>query len=65
MHHADTGDQELLAMYEMLSADIPESNSWKEAARGTEWSKQVLGALGDVSRERYWLDFALWAPEGP
>jgi hypothetical protein len=65
VHHAATGDQEFLAMYEMLSPEIPESDSWKEAARGTERSKQVLAALRDVSRERYWLDFSMWAPKGP
>ena len=62
VHGADTGDQEFLAMYEILRPDIPDSDVWKEAARGTEWSKEMVSALRDVSFERYWLDFALWAP---
>ncbi len=62
VHGASTGDQEFLAMYEMLSPNVPDSDVWKEASRGTEWSKQMIGALRDVSRERYWLDFSMWAP---
>jgi hypothetical protein len=63
VHSASTGDQEFLAMYEMFSSNLPDSDGWKEAARGTERSKQMIGALRDMSLERYWLDFSMWAPE--
>jgi hypothetical protein len=63
VHGASPGTQEFLAMYEMISPDIPDSDAWREAARGTEWSAKMVAALRDVERERYWLDFALWAPE--
>jgi hypothetical protein len=62
VHGASSGSQEFLAMYEMLAPDIPNSESWREAARGTAWSARMVAALRDVARERYWLDFALWAP---
>ena len=62
VHGAATGDREFLAMYEMLSPNIPDSGAWKEASQGTPRSKQMIDALRDVSRQRYWLDFALWAP---
>ncbi len=63
VHGASTGEQEFLAIYELLSFDIPESDTWKEASRGTDRSKKMIAALQDLSRELYWLDFALWAPE--
>jgi hypothetical protein len=62
VHGASSGSQEFLAMYEMLSPDIPNSESWREAARGTAWSAKMVAALRDLERERYWLNFALWAP---
>ncbi len=62
VHGASTGDQEFLAMYEMLSPDIPDTDVWKEASGGSERSKQMIGALRDVSFDRYWLDFSMWAP---
>ena len=62
VHDASSGTQEFLAMYEMLSPDIPETNAWREAARGTPWSAAMVASLRDLERERYWLDFALWAP---
>ena len=62
VHGAASGHQEFLAMYELRSADIPNSDAWREAARGTEWSAKMVAALRDLERERYWLDFALWAP---
>ena len=46
----------------MLSPDIPNSAAWREAARGTARSAKMVAALRDMERERYWLDFALWAP---
>jgi hypothetical protein len=63
VHGASAGTQEFLAMYELTAADIPTSDAWREAARGTAWSASMVAALRDVERERYWLDFALWAPE--
>jgi hypothetical protein len=65
VHGASTGDQEFLAIYEMLSPNLPDSDVWKEAARGTEWSTQMIGALQDASFGRYWLDFSMWAPGRP
>jgi hypothetical protein len=62
VHGASSGEQEFLALYELASPEITESEAWKEAARGTEWSRQMVADLRDMSRERYWLDFALWAP---
>jgi hypothetical protein len=62
VHGAATGDQEFLAMYEILLPNIPDSDAWKEAAQGTSRSKQMMGALRDISRLRYWLDFSMWAP---
>ncbi len=62
VHGASTGEQEFLAMYEMLSSYLPDSHVWKEAARGTEWSKKMISALRDACFERYWLDFSMWAP---
>jgi hypothetical protein len=62
VHGASSGNQEFLAMYEMTSPDIPASEAWREAARGTAWSAKMVTALRDLERERYWLDFALWAP---
>jgi hypothetical protein len=62
MHGAATGDQEFLAMYELLLPNIPDFDAWKEAAWGTPRSEQMLGALRDVLRQHYWLDFSLWAP---
>jgi hypothetical protein len=62
VHGAASGSQEFLAVYEMLSPDIPNSAAWREAARGTARSATMVAALRDVERERYWLDFALWAP---
>lgn len=62
VHGASTGRQEFLAMYEMQSPDIPSTDTWRQAARGTEWSARMVAALRDLERERYWLDFALWAP---
>jgi hypothetical protein len=64
VHGASSGDQEFLAMYEMESPEIPKSDVWKKAAIGTDWSSRMVASLRDVSRERYWLDFALWAPRG-
>jgi hypothetical protein len=62
VHGAAVGEHEFLAMYEMLSPEIPASEAWREAARGTDWSARMVAALHDLERERYWLDFALWAP---
>jgi hypothetical protein len=62
VHGASSGTQEFLAMYELTSPDIPTTDAWHEAARGTAWSASMVAALRDVERERYWLDFALWAP---
>jgi hypothetical protein len=62
VHGASICPQEFLALYEMLSPDIPQSEAWREAARGTPWSAKMVAALRDLVRERYWLDFALWAP---
>jgi hypothetical protein len=62
VHGAATGDQAFLAMYEMRFPDIPDSDAWKEASQGTPRSKQMLSALRDMSRQRYWLDFSMWAP---
>jgi hypothetical protein len=62
VHGASTGEQEFLAVYELRSPDIPESYAWRAAAQGTDWSRRMVASLRDVSRERYWLDFALWAP---
>ena len=62
VHGAATGDQEFLAMYELLLPDIPDSDAWKEASQGTPRSQQMLGALRDMFRLRYWLDFSMWAP---
>ena len=65
VHGAATGDREFLAMYEMRLPNIPDSDAWKEASQGTSRSKQMVGALRDVSRQRYWLDFSMWAPGHP
>jgi hypothetical protein len=62
VHGASSGTQEFLAMYEMNSPDIPSSDTWREAARGTQWSDTIIASLRDFERERYWLEFALWAP---
>ncbi|ETX03760.1 MAG: hypothetical protein ETSY2_32620 [Candidatus Entotheonella gemina] len=62
VHGAASGSQRFLAMYEMSAPDIPNSGAWQEAARGTDWSANMVASLRDVERERYWLDFALWAP---
>jgi hypothetical protein len=62
VHGASSGSQEFLAVYEMLSPDIPASDVWREAARGTARSARMVAALRDMEREQYWLDFALWAP---
>ena len=62
VHGASSGSQEFLAMYEMNAADISNSDAWREAATGTDWSAKMVAALRDLERERYWLDFALWAP---
>ncbi len=63
VHGAAAGSQQFLAMYEMNSPDIPNVDTWREAARGTTWSATMVAALRDVERERYWLDFALWASD--
>lgn len=62
VHGAATGDQKFLAMYEMLLPNIPDSGAWEEASQGTPRSKKMMGVLRDVIRQRYWLDFSLWAP---
>uniref|UniRef100_UPI000B7FEFB1 hypothetical protein n=1 Tax=Candidatus Entotheonella palauensis TaxID=93172 RepID=UPI000B7FEFB1 len=62
VHGAASGSQQFLAMYEMSAPDIPHSGAWREAARGTNWSAEMVAALQNVERERYWLNFALWAP---
>ncbi|MGQ4806772.1 hypothetical protein NKDENANG_00107 [Candidatus Entotheonellaceae bacterium PAL068K] len=62
VHGASSGTHEFLALYELLSPDIPGSDAWCQAARGTEWSAAMVTSLRDLERERYWLDFALWAP---
>lgn len=62
VHQASSGTQEFLAMYEMNASDIPNSDAWREAARGTKRSARMVASLRDVERERYWLDFAFWAP---
>lgn len=62
VHGASSGSQAFLAMYELASPDIPNSEVWREAARGKEWSARMVAALRHLERERYWLDFALWAP---
>lgn len=56
------GHQRFLALYEMNSPDIPSSEQWKDAARGTEWSARMVGSLQDLTRNVYWLHFCLWAP---
>lgn len=58
----DPGRQRFLALYEMTSPDIPSSERWKEAGRGTEWSARMVDSLQDRSRNVYWLHFSLWAP---
>ncbi len=63
VHGASSGTREFLAMYEMNAPDIPNSDAWGEAARGTDWSARMVAALRDLERERYWLDFAFWAPQ--
>lgn len=65
VHGASVCKQQFLALYEMLSPEIPNSEAWREAARGTEWSAKMVAVLRDLERERYWLDFALWAPGKP
>ncbi len=62
VHGASTGEQKFLAMFEMFSSKLPDSDGWKEASLGTKWSKQIMRALRDASFERYWLDFSMWAP---
>jgi len=62
VHGASSGTQEFMAVYELRSPDIPASDAWRHAARGTPWSADMVAALRDLRRERYWLDFALWAP---
>lgn len=62
VHGASSGTQEFMAVYELRSPDIPASEAWREAARGTPWSAEMVAALRHLTRERYWLDFALWAP---
>jgi hypothetical protein len=62
VHGASSGSQEFLAVYEMLSPEVPSTDAWRQAARGTEWSAKMVAALRDLEGERYWLDFALWAP---
>ncbi len=62
VHGAAPGSQRFLAMYEIDAPTIPNSNGWREAARDTDWSANMVAALRDMERERYWLDFALWAP---
>ncbi len=62
VHGAASGSQRFLAMYEMDAPSIPNSDTWREAARGTDWSAKMVATLQDMERERYWLDFALWAP---
>ncbi len=61
VHGAAASSQQFLAMYEMNSPDIPNVDTWREAARGSTWSATMVAVLRDVERERYWLDFALWA----
>jgi hypothetical protein len=63
IHGASAGTQEYLAMYELTAAHIPTTDAWREAACGTARSAGMVAALRDVERERYWLDFALWASE--
>jgi hypothetical protein len=62
VHGASSGQQTFLAVYELVSPDIPGSDAWRQAARGTSWSANMVASLRDLERERYWLDFALWAP---
>ena len=62
VHGAAPGSQQFLAMYEMHAPDIPHTDAWREAARGTDWSARIVTELRDMERERYWLDFAMWAP---
>jgi hypothetical protein len=62
VHGASSGHQEFLAMYELTNADLPQSPAWREAATGTAWSARMVRSLRDLERERYWLDFSLWAP---
>ncbi len=63
VHGAAPSSQRFLAMYEMDAPTIPQSDAWREAARGTDWSATMVASLRDMEREEYWLDFALWAPD--
>lgn len=62
VHGASPGTQEFLAVYELLNPDIRASKAWRDAAHGTPRSVEMVAALRDLTGERYWLDFALWAP---
>lgn len=62
VHGASSGHQEFLALYELSDPDLPHSPAWRAAATGTDWSARMVGDLRDLERERYWLDFSLWAP---
>ena len=62
VHGASSGTQEFMAVYELRSPDIPASDAWRNAARGTPWSADMVASLRDLTREGYWLEFALWAP---
>ena len=63
VHGASPGTQLFLSLYELASPDVPTSDAWRAAARGTAWSDRMVASLRDVEQERYWLDFVLWAPD--
>lgn len=63
VHGASPGAHAFLAMYDLCSPDIPDAEAWRQAATGTAWSTRMAAVLRDLKRERYWLDFALRAPD--
>lgn len=58
-------EQAYLALYEIVSPDLPGSDAWQEAAWGTARSREMRGKLRDLTRERYWLHFACRPPGRP
>lgn len=62
IHEMKTIGWGYIALYELLTPELPGSDAWKEAAAGTERSAAMLKKLTDAVREIWWFDFVKYAP---
>ena len=63
MHGGGPGQQKLLAYYELASLDLPESSAWRKADWEIGANAKIQIGLENVTREFYWLDFIMYAPQ--